>query len=635
MLNFTKTTLFVLALFLSFDLNAAEFTVNSTADHIDHDLTDSKCEATPKAGDCTLRAAIMEANLLSSESTIYLGSNTYPLTVFGNHENAALTGDLDISSNINIIGKDENSTIIDASTLQDRVFHIINTSTVTFENLTIHGGGSTSYSEFGGGIYNKGSITLTNTTISECKTEETAGGIYNEFGSVTLDNSTLINNEANSAGGYFDDGGNIKITSSSISNNYAIEMAGGLALYKSADVLIKDSNISENFAIVAGGGIVSLHAKNVEISRSTINDNTSMIGGGIAAILSSYYIESSTFSSNTAFHEIDTTSASESDCENGIDDDGDSFIDYEDIDCHDGNGGAISDYFMEMSTGVVIGGNDFHLVNTTIANNSASRRGAGIQLMSNSQLTTYNVTIAENTAGTKAGGIHNFYIGSLITPSTINLHNTLLAQNTAPSAEDCLGEITSGGYNLIGDISGCDYIDDSTDLFGDSTTSILDPGLLGLANNGGTTQTMALSDDSPAIDAADPSGCYNSGTLLSIDQRETDRHLDGIGDGEPTCDIGAYEHDAVNATTATPEETEECICEAEDEHECEEEVVTIQEQTVDPIPADPDSLNMKVSGGAMCQLNTNTNQSGDMSLLLIPLVLLFIYSRKKALKNLS
>ena len=71
-----------------------------------------------------------------------------------------------------------------------------------------------------------------------------------------------------------------------------------------------------------------------------------------------------------------------------------------------------------------------------------------------------------------------------------------------------------------------------------SLAQILGP----LQNNGGPTQTHALVDGSPALDAGDPGGCRNSqGSLLSTDQRGFARHVDSKNNGAARCDIGAFE----------------------------------------------------------------------------------------------
>ncbi len=61
------------------------------------------------------------------------------------------------------------------------------------------------------------------------------------------------------------------------------------------------------------------------------------------------------------------------------------------------------------------------------------------------------------------------------------------------------------------------------------------PGLLPLANNGGSTDTVALQSGSPAIATGDVTTCQ-SAPVLDLDQRGTGRSSAGRG-----CDIGAYD----------------------------------------------------------------------------------------------
>lgn len=63
-----------------------------------------------------------------------------------------------------------------------------------------------------------------------------------------------------------------------------------------------------------------------------------------------------------------------------------------------------------------------------------------------------------------------------------------------------------------------------------------DPRLLPLADNGGFTFTHALENGSPAIDAAFPDSCPGT------DQRGFPRPIDGDGDDDAVCDMGAYEY---------------------------------------------------------------------------------------------
>jgi hypothetical protein len=123
-------------------------------------------------------------------------------------------------------------------------------------------------------------------------------------------------------------------------------------------------------------------------------------------------------------------------------------------------------------------------------------------------------------SGNSAGGISN--------GGTATLQNSILANN---SGKNCVGTVTSHGYNLSSDAS-CDF-NNSGDR--DNTSPVL--GTLG--NYGGPTPTIPLLTGSPAIDAGNPSGCTDGlSHLLKTDQRGMPRpDAEDIGG----CDMGAYE----------------------------------------------------------------------------------------------
>lgn len=190
--------------------------------------------------------------------------------------------------------------------------------------------------------------------------------------------------------------------------------------------------------------------------------------------------------------------------------------------------------------------------NSTISGNSASAEGVesdalggglygeGLELM----VAFKNTTIAENSAGTasavEVGG------GFAVADAAFELANTLVADNSAgDGSPDCAvvppdgsATISSLGFNLIGDGSGCPLGAMAGDQVGSDTVPI-DPLLGGLGDNGGPTRTHALLQGSPAIDAGNPqeteTGC------LDADQRGEPRPMDGDRSGEPVCDIGAFE----------------------------------------------------------------------------------------------
>jgi CSLREA domain-containing protein len=293
---------------------AATFVVNSTDDAVDVHPGDGKCEAA--GGVCTLRAAIQEANVLSGgPHTITLPAGIYTLTIPGRAEDAAATGDLDITASLTIKGSGAATAIIDGGRL-DRVFHVV-AGSVTLSGVTIRGGdagteprgggGILNYGILtlndsivsgnsaagGGGIFNGGTMTLNNSTVSG-NDARGAGGIYNFFGTVTLSKSTVSGNTAGGVGGIRNDGGTMTLNDSTVSGNVATgNFTGGIlngcsnTAPRGATATLTNSTVSGNRAITYGGGIVNSNdtqcGATITLSNSTVTGNSAGgDGGGIA-----------------------------------------------------------------------------------------------------------------------------------------------------------------------------------------------------------------------------------------------------------------------------------------------------------------------------------------------------------------
>ena len=95
--------------------SAANFTVNTTIDGADGNPGDGHCEAglTGSEGQCSLRAAIMEANAHSGHDTIHVPPGLYELEIPTLNEDLPDTGDFDITASVTIEGFDRATTIID------------------------------------------------------------------------------------------------------------------------------------------------------------------------------------------------------------------------------------------------------------------------------------------------------------------------------------------------------------------------------------------------------------------------------------------------------------------------------------------------------------------------------------------
>ena len=122
---------------------AATLAVTSFQDAPDSSPGNGFCAAVSLPGaPCTLRAAIMEANANGESDMIELSAGVYVLSIAGIDENAAATGDLDITAAAAIRCLDCQA-VIDGGGL-DRVFDVRpGTFDVGFTNLTIRNGNAT------------------------------------------------------------------------------------------------------------------------------------------------------------------------------------------------------------------------------------------------------------------------------------------------------------------------------------------------------------------------------------------------------------------------------------------------------------------------------------------------------------
>jgi hypothetical protein len=94
----------------------------------------------------------MESNAFRLTQTIYVPAGHYLLTIEGTEEDAAATGDLDLTDTVLIIGDGQGETIIDGND-HDSVFHIVgnkrhNSHNLIIVNLTIQSG----HASYGGGV---------------------------------------------------------------------------------------------------------------------------------------------------------------------------------------------------------------------------------------------------------------------------------------------------------------------------------------------------------------------------------------------------------------------------------------------------------------------------------------------------
>src|SRR5438132_9965927 len=234
---------------------AAMFTVNDTADAVDAAPGDGTC-ATAGAR-CTLRAAIQEANAHTGPDTIMVPAGTYLLTIAGRGEDAAATGDLDITDDVTTItGAGAASTILDGNGI-DRIFEIANpAAVVAISFLTIRNGdpGPVAGDADGGGVYNQGTLTLTDVVVAN-NTSAGGGGGLSSVNDLTLTDCVVSGNTAATFGGGIDNPLTATLTNVTVSGNTSAERGGGIANdLLDAIATLTNVTIADNSASPGNGG---------------------------------------------------------------------------------------------------------------------------------------------------------------------------------------------------------------------------------------------------------------------------------------------------------------------------------------------------------------------------------------------
>ena len=273
----------------------ATFTVNSGYDVNDLEPGNGLCVAYLFVSPpfvipfCTLRGAIEESNALPGPDVILLGSGTYRLTLSGSGENNAAAGDLDITDSLQIVGSGAGKTFIDGNGL-DRVLDILGAdTTVTLSGVSVINGrlpsGSASAAEGGGGVRNLGAlvlkrVTITGNTVLGDAAGDAGGGLFNS-GTCSITESTIANNSAHEGGGVFNDPrGHLHIYTSTISANFS---SGGGGLMNKGFSTLSNTTLSGN-SVQGGGAPYGGAIKNrnqLKLIQCTIADNRADSGGGI------------------------------------------------------------------------------------------------------------------------------------------------------------------------------------------------------------------------------------------------------------------------------------------------------------------------------------------------------------------
>jgi len=229
---------------------------------------------TDSTDNSSLRACVIWSNANSGTDTITIPAGTYTLTIAGTGEDAAATGDLDITDDVIINGNAAAATIIDGNSL-DRVFDILGAD-VTMTNLTIQGGNVTGD---GAGILldATASLTMTHSTISGNTTTANGSGIATAGGFIDLTNVTLSGNTADQGGG-LDCAGACTLTNVTVTRNMAPTNGDGLRQHSGGTVTFVNSIVANNLSAGAtecDGAAANLISNGYNIGSDTSCDFTS------------------------------------------------------------------------------------------------------------------------------------------------------------------------------------------------------------------------------------------------------------------------------------------------------------------------------------------------------------------------
>jgi uncharacterized repeat protein (TIGR01451 family)/CSLREA domain-containing protein len=282
-------------------LAASTFRVNSAADKPDTTPGDGFCDATVRGKtpgpivrtrECTLRAAIQEANALGGAHVIALAPSTYTLSIrVPVDEDASAAGDLDVAGEVTITGI-AGSSVIDADGI-DRVLDIRPGASVTLTGTTISRGEI--FDQGGAGVRVGGNLNLADdlvtgnyagiasivsveqgATLTAVRTAFSGNygqgsTIENAGGTITLTRVVESSNNLIGTSAFFNRSGAATITDSTLAGNTGqlgdtVENLGTLA--------IAGTTIAGN----VGAGIDNLGE--LSITNSTIVGNTTDGNGG-------------------------------------------------------------------------------------------------------------------------------------------------------------------------------------------------------------------------------------------------------------------------------------------------------------------------------------------------------------------
>jgi CSLREA domain-containing protein len=251
--------------------HAETFTVDSLADTHDTCLGDGVCD--DASYECTLRAAVEEANALPGADVIVLPSGTY-----------AVASDLLITESVSLFGEATPTTIIDGSAVvQDQTIEIgldDEVLAVSIIGVTVRGNQhgcaidvgwnadvelvevavtDNSRIAVGGGIVSRGQLSMDRCTVSNNHSSFGGGGVAVRHGRTNMVNCTISGNSGDGFGG-------------------GISLDGGAELHLDGVLVTANTSDADESGSGTGGGIIGFNGTTVYLHDSIVAGNTDRSG---------------------------------------------------------------------------------------------------------------------------------------------------------------------------------------------------------------------------------------------------------------------------------------------------------------------------------------------------------------------
>ncbi|HXI23964.1 MAG TPA: choice-of-anchor Q domain-containing protein [Pyrinomonadaceae bacterium] len=262
----------------------AGFTVNDSGDASDANTGDGLCATAGSV--CTLRAAIEEANALSS------CAGSIQINFAGGLSGGTITlssgSEIQILHNVTINGLGANLLTIDGGSGTNRIFYL-GAVTVAISGVTMqngHGGG-TGIDGVGGAIHagtvgGGGTLVLDSVVVQNNTASGSSGGVYYGLGANhRIINSTFTGNSSLGCGGFFkSSSSSLYMVNSTISNNSVTNsgLAGGGFCDYGSGMVVRNSTITNNHANSGWGGGILRNGSTLNIGNTIVAGNTAALG---------------------------------------------------------------------------------------------------------------------------------------------------------------------------------------------------------------------------------------------------------------------------------------------------------------------------------------------------------------------